>query len=46
MRSGTSLSQFLRVFFPILAVSGVRDTSFDIKIRNKFIKIKYIAPYK
>ena len=30
--------------FRILAVSGVRGTSFDIKIRNKFTKIKYSAP--
>ena len=27
----------------VLAVSGVRGTSFDIKIRNKFIEIKYSA---
>ena len=30
--------------FIVLTVSGVRDTSFDIKIRNNFIEIKYSAP--
>ena len=30
--------------FRVLAVSEVRVTSFDIKIRNKFIEIKYSAP--
>ena len=30
--------------FRVLASSRVRGTSFDIKIRNKFIGIKYSAP--
>ena len=30
--------------FRVLASSRVRGTSFDIKIRNKFIEIKYSAP--
>ena len=30
--------------FRVLTVSGVRGTSFDIKIRNKFIENKYSAP--
>ena len=30
--------------FRVLPGSGVRGTSFDIKIRNKFIEIKYSAP--
>ena len=30
--------------FRALAVSGVRGTSFDIKIKNKFNEIKYSAP--
>ena len=30
--------------FRVLKVSGVRGTSFDIKIRNNFIEIKYGAP--
>ena len=29
--------------FIVLTVSGVRATSFDIKIRNNFIEIKYSA---
>ena len=30
--------------FRVLASSRVRGTSFDIKIRNKFIEIKYSSP--
>ena len=30
--------------FRILAVSEVRGTTFDSKIRNKFIEIRYSAP--
>ena len=32
--------------FRILAVSGVRGISFDIKIRSEFIENKYNAPNK
>ena len=30
--------------FRVIASLGVRGTSYDIKIRNKFIEIKYSAP--
>ena len=30
--------------FRVLTVSGVRGTSFDIKIRDRFIEINYSAP--